>query len=276
MDSVEEKNTLVSFSEGSIVAFWTVGNTKIGPKSLERQTKLEYVSEDVCFNTSYIVGFFYDCYRLKEIPKSVFISNGNAESLSEYNGKGIFQGCSSLKSIPAGLFDNFKNVRIAISAFENCRTIESVPRGLFDKMEKLHQIDENDYSYSNVYGIFTRCNSLKEVPFDIFDKNPISRFDGTFAYTKLTVGLLPVSLKSPGASHNYVYYNCPIEKIIGRTETPATIDSYCIPSKVLKIYVPDSAIETYKTATNWSRFADKIVGWSELTDEERQKYGLTT
>lgn len=276
LDSVEEKNTLVSFSEGSIVAFWTVGNTKIGPKSLERQTKLEYVSEDVCFNTSYIVGFFYDCYRLKEIPKSVFISNGNAESLSEYNGKGIFQGCSSLKSIPAGLFDNFKNVRIAISAFENCRTIESVPRGLFDKMEKLHQIDENYYSYSNVYGIFTRCNSLKEVPFDIFDKNPISRFDGTFAYTKLTVGLLPVSLKSPGASHNYVYYNCPIEKIIGRTETPATIDSYCIPSKVLKIYVPDSAIETYKTATNWSRFADKIVGWSELTDEERQKYGLTT
>lgn len=276
LDSVEEKNTLVSFSEGSIVAFWTVGNTKIGPKSLERQTKLEYVSEDVCFNTSYIVGFFYDCYRLKEIPKSVFISNGNAESLSEYNGKGIFQGCSSLKSIPAGLFDNFKNVRIAISAFENCRTIESVPRGLFDKMEKLHQIDENDYSYSNVYGIFTRCNSLKEVPFDIFDKNPISGFDGTFAYTKLTVGLLPVSLKSPGASHNYVYYNCPIEKIIGRTETPATIDSYCIPSKVLKIYVPDSAIETYKTATNWSRFADKIVGWSELTDEERQKYGLTT
>ena len=132
-----------------------------------------------------------------------------------------------------------------------------------------------NYYFSNVYGIFTRCHSLKEVPFDIFDKNPISSFDGTFSDTKLTVGLLPVSLKTPGARHNYVYYNCPIEKIIGRTETPATIDSNCIPSSVLKIYVPDSAIDTYKTATNWSRFADKIVGWSELTDEERQKYGLT-
>lgn len=153
--------------------------------------------------------------------------------------------------------------------------IESVPRGLFDKMEKLDKIDMNNYYYDNVYGIFTRCYSLKEVPFDIFDKNPISSFDGTFSETKLTVGLLPVSLKTPGASHNYVYYKCPIEKIIGRTETPATIDSNCIPSSVLKIYVPDSAIDTYKTATNWSRFADKIVGWSELTDEERQKYGLT-
>ena len=275
LDSVEEENTQVSFSEGSIVAFWTVGNTMIGPENLKRQTALEYVSEDVCFNSSYLSGFFYNCYKLKEIPKSVFISNGNSTNLSEYNGKGIFQGCYSLKSIPAGLFDNFKNVRTAISAFEQCSTIERVPRGLFDKMEKLYKIDDDDYYYSNYYGIFSRCRSLKEVPFDIFDKNPISNFDGTFADTKLTVGLLPVSLKSPGASHNYVYYRCPIEKIIGRTETPATIDSYCIPSEVLKIYVPDSAIETYKTATNWSAFADKIVGWSELTDEERQKYGLT-
>ena len=275
LDSVEEKNTLVSFSEGSIVAFWTVGNTKIGPNNLEWQTALEYVSEDVCFNSPYLSGFFYQCSRLKEIPKSVFISNGNSYYLSEYNGKGIFQGCDSLKSIPAGLFDNLKNVEYAISAFENCASIESVPRGLFDKMEKLSNIDMSDYYYSNVCGIFTKCSSLKEVPFDIFDKNPISNFDGTFAYTKLTVGLLPVSLKNPAASHNYVYYCCPIEKIIGRTETPATIDSDCIPSRVLKIYVPDSAIDTYKTATNWSEFADKIVGWSELTEEERQKYGLT-
>lgn len=275
LDSVEVKKILVSFSEGSIVAFWTAGNTMIGPGSLKIQEKLEYVSEDVCFNAMSLSGFFYRCIKLKEIPKSVFISNGNSTSLSEYNGKGIFQNCRSLKSIPAGLFDNLKNVQTAISIFEGCSTIESVPRGLFDKMEKLKYIDNNNY-YGNYYGIFTRCRSLKEVPFDIFDKNPIINFDGTFANTKLTVGLLPVSLKSPGASHNYVYSRCPIEKIIGRTETPATINSECIPSSVLKIYVPDSAIETYKAATNWSSYKDKIVGWSELTEEERQKYGLTT
>ena len=275
LDSVEEKNAEVTFGERNIVAFWTVGNTRIGPSTLKEQEKLEYVSEDVCFNSRSLSGFFYHCGKLKEIPKSVFISNGDSVYLGEYNGMGILQGCMSLKSIPAGLFDNFKNVTIATSAFEGCSTIESVPRGLFDKMEKLRQIDMSNYSYTNYYGIFSRCESLKEVPFDIFDKNPISRFDGTFAETKLTVGLLPVSLKKPAASHSYVYYGCPIEKIIGRTETPATIDSTCIPSSVLKIYVPNSAIETYKTATNWSRFADKIVGWSELTEEERQKYGVT-
>ena len=275
LDSVEKKHTEVTFSEGSIVAFWTVGNTMIGPESLQNQTKLEYVSEDVCFNVSGISGFFYRCYSLKEIPKSVFILNGDSTNLGTHYERGIFQSCARLKSIPAGLFDNLKNVRTSVAAFEGCSTIESVPRGLFDKMENLTEIDNSNYSYTNVYGIFTRCTSLKEVPFDIFDKNNIGRFDGTFAYTKLTVGLLPVSLKNPGAWHNYVYYGCPIEKIIGRTETPAQIDSDSIPSDVLKIYVPDSAIETYKTATNWSAFADKIVGWSELTEEERQKYGLT-
>ena len=278
LDSVEGKNAQVTFGKRNIVAFWTVGNTPIGVSMLIEQDKLEYVSEDVCLNSLNISGFFYGCYKLKEIPKSVFISNGNSTTLTRYYGfeRGLFGACIGLKSIPTGLFDNFKNVENSSRAFEDCTNLESVPRGLFDKMEKLTQIDKDSSGYGNVYGIFTRCKSLKEVPFDIFDKNPISYFDGTFAETKLTVGLLPVSLKSPGARHKYVYKECPIEKIIGRTETPATIDSYCIPSSVLKIYVPDSAIEAYKAATNWSKFADKIVGWSELTDEERQKYGLTT
>lgn len=272
LDSVEEEKVNVTFGEGNIVAFWTVGNTRIGPSTLKNQSKLEYVSEDVCFNSSSISGFFYWCSKLKEIPKSVFILNGDVDEISGYSGNGLFERCG-LKSIPAGLFDNLKNVTLATSAFEES-DIESVPRGLFDKMEKLYKIDESG-SYSTNYGIFARCASLKEVPFDIFDKNPISYFIGTFQETKLTVGLLPVSLKVPAANHYYVYYGCPIEKIIGRTETPATIDSTCIPSSVLKIYVPDSAIETYKTATNWSAYKDKIVGWSELTEEERQKYGLT-
>lgn len=277
LDSAKE-NVGVTFAEDNIVAFWTVGNTSIYVDTLKRQSKLEYVSEDVFFNNKLadLSEFFYRCSSLKEIPKSIFISKGDATNIGDsYYVYGIFGECFKLKSIPAGLFDNFKKVDMAVSAFINCKAIESVPRGLFDKMEKLLQIDYEKYSYSNVKGIFTGCNSLKEVPFDIFDKNPIKAFHGTFAYTALTVGLLPVSLKKPAVSHHYVYYACPIEKIIGRTETPATIDTYSIPSTVSKIYVPDSAIEAYKTATNWSAYKDKIVGWSELTEEERQKYGIT-
>ena len=142
LDSVEEKNAQVTFGEGNIVAFWTVGNTPIGVSMLIEQRKLEYVSEDVCLNSLNISGFFYGCYKLKEIPKSVFISNGNSTTLSRYKSyeRGLFGNCIGLKSIPAGLFDNFKNVEKSLNTFEGCSLIESVPRGLFDKMEKLLEL----------------------------------------------------------------------------------------------------------------------------------------
>lgn len=66
-----------------------------------------------------------------------------------------------------------------------------------------------------------------------------------------------------------------LTKLIANSETPVSINGSIPNNSGLKIYVPDSAIETYKTATNWSEFADKIVGFSELTDEEKKKYGIT-
>lgn len=66
-----------------------------------------------------------------------------------------------------------------------------------------------------------------------------------------------------------------LTKLIANSETPVSINGSIPDNSGLKIYVPDSAIETYKTATNWSAFADKIVGFNELTDEEKKKYGIT-
>ena len=34
------------------------------------------------------------------------------------------------------------------------------------------------------------------------------------------------------------------------------------------VYVPDNMVETYKSATNWSVYADQIKGMSELPTEE--------
>lgn len=119
---------------------------------------------------------------------------------------------------------------------------------------------------------------LEEFPYNLFDKNvKISTFYYVFKNTALKVGFLPLC-KESNAGHESIYDEClNMQKLIARTATPCTIDSYTIPNvDQLKIYVPDSAIDTYKAATNWSKFADKIVGWSELTEEERQKYGLTT
>lgn len=111
----------------------------------------------------------------------------------------------------------------------------------------------------------------------MFDKNVKTHFYYVFKGTALKIGFLPLC-KESNANHSGIYDRCyNMQKLIARTATPCTIDSETIPSvSQLKIYVPDSAIEAYKAATNWSAHKDKIVGWSELTEEERQKYGLTT
>lgn len=182
----------------------------------------------------------------------------------------MFSNCTSLKEIPAGLFDPLVNLEEAGPLFYHCTSLKKIPAGLFDKLVKT-------IFFKGSGGLFEGCN-LEEFPYNLFDKNVRTEtFNHVFRQTALKVGFLPLC-KESNANYNYIYKDCSnMQKLIARTDTPCTIDSETIPRvSQLKIYVPDSAIETYKAATNWSSHKDKIVGWSELTDEERQKYELTT
>ena len=47
------------------------------------------------------------------------------------------------------------------------------------------------------------------------------------------------------------------------SDTVCTLSSTnAIPSSVTDIYVPDALVESYKTATNWSSFANKIKAYT--------------
>ena len=194
-------------------------------------------------------------------------------SIYDYSNECMFWDCISLEKIPAGLFDPLVNLTKAGSLFYGCSSLKEIPAGLFDKLVKVQFVFG-----TSTRGLFESCSKLEEFPYNLFDKNvKTSTFYYVFKKTALKVGFLPLC-KESNASYVGIYQDCSnMQKLIARTATPCTIDSQTIPSAgQLKIYVPDSAIETYKAATNWSKFADKIVGWSELTEEERQKYGLTT
>ena len=41
------------------------------------------------------------------------------------------------------------------------------------------------------------------------------------------------------------------------------------------IYVPDSLVDSYKTATNWSTYASQIKPISELPQEYKTLYNIT-
>ena len=273
IDSATDKIVAVSFELGEVLAFWGIGNSKVKVYSFNAQKKLEYITDDLFYNgygTMY--NFFKGCSNLKEIPAKLFEPIADLTSMHYYYHSGTFAECTSLKEIPAGLFDPLVNLENASNLFLGCTSLKEIPAGLFDKLVK---VNFTNGEYTN--GLFGYCSNLEEFPYNLFDKNvKTTTFYNMFENTALKVGFLPLC-KESNASHKDIYSGCSnMQKLIARTATPCTIDSGTIPSvNELKIYVPDSAIEAYKAATNWSAHKDKIVGWSELTDEERQKYGLT-
>ena len=277
IDSANDKITEILFEENTVLAFWGIGKSKARIINFKSQGKLEYITDDLFYNgytnIENIATFFQYCSNLKEIPAKLFEPITNLTSMRYYDHSGIFAHCTSLKKIPAGLFDPLVHLEEASGLFAHCTSLKKIPAGLFDKLVKVNFSAD----YYSKDGLFNGCSNLEEFPYNLFDKNvKTTFFENTFKNTALKVGFLPLC-KESNAGHEGIYYLCyNMQKLIARTATPCTIDSTTIMNvSQLKIYVPDSAIEAYKAATNWSAYKDKIVGWSELTDEERQKYGLT-
>ena len=274
IDSANDNIATIYFEDDTVLAFWGIGKSKVIISKFRSQSKLECITDDLFYNGTdgYLGDYFLECTKLKTIPAKLFEPIPELTSMFDFYSNGTFGYCSSLKEIPAGLFDPLVKLNEAGPMFNGCGSLEKIPAGLFDKLVRVNFTTDESGN-----GLFENCSNLEEFPYNLFDKNvKTSMFYGVFRNTALKVGFLPLC-KESNASHEIIYKYCyDMQKLIARTATPCTIDSETIPSaKQLKIYVPDSAIEAYKTATNWSRFADKIVGWSELTDEERQKYGLT-
>lgn len=66
---------------------------------------------------------------------------------------------------------------------------------------------------------------------------------------------------------SYAFYqSSSLESIICRPTTPPTLtDTYALQNtNNCPIYVPDASLEAYKTATNWSTYADRIHPLSEI------------
>lgn len=61
--------------------------------------------------------------------------------------------------------------------------------------------------------------------------------------------------------------NCVLENINAFSQTPIAGYTNFTNGEMGYIYVPDEAVEWYKTATNWSTYASQIKGISELPQE---------
>ena len=198
---------------------------------------------------------FYCCYDLT----TVSIPNTIITSIE----KGAFRGCINLQSIC--IPDSVNS--ISESVFLNCsglrsisipNSVTSIGDGAISECYSLTNIFIPDNVILN-YGTFASCPSLTKViiPDSITDID-----DATFSDCYgLTSVLIPNSITNIGS---YAFSNCcsVLEYHLLPTTPPtlAHINAFYRIVSGTKIYVPAASLEAYKTATNWSTYANYMEG----------------
>ena len=135
-------------------------------------------------------------------------------------------------------YDDTSNVTDMQSMFYNCRSLTTIP--LFDTSNVTNMLD-----------MFHNCYSLTTIP--LFDTSNVTDMQGMFYNCRsLTTIIIKNTTKIPPLSTTS-FTSC--------YHFTGTVNSQYNPEglKDGRIYVPDDKVEEFKTATNWSVFAELIV-----------------
>lgn len=132
----------------------------------------------------------------------------------------------------------------------------------------LKNVDLYSYKKLDSNETFRRCRSLKEIVFP-----SVTIVSGSKIFEECT-SLRRVdfhSLETISGTNMFISASQNVSLIIRTTSMVVTLSKtnpwYYDPSS---IYVPDSLVDSYKEATNWSTYANKIKPLSELPAEEEE------
>ena len=190
---------------------------------------------------SIVNNAFEGCSALTEIafPPSLTTIGGSA-----------FSGCSSL--VTASGLGNTQVTEIKNGAFNGCTLLKEIAF-------------PPTFTTTGQYA-FKNCKALAKA--SGLGNTQVTEIKNEFfrGCSALTEIALPPSLTTIGAT---VFQGCSSLTYIKILATiPPTLSSTnAIPSTIGAIYVPDESIGAYQAATNWSSFADKIKGISEMPTE---------
>lgn len=158
--------------------------------------------------------------------------------------KYTFYFCMSLKSIeiPSSV------TSIGYYAFSFCSSLASI------------EIPSSATSIGN--NAFSNCVALKSVT---FEENSQLTSIGNSAFYGCSL-LTSITIPSSVTSINYQAFggcNSLTTMRIEATTPPTLQNRNAISTATTQIQVPMASVDAYKTATNWSNFADIIVGYTE-------------
>ena len=246
--------------------------TSIGPsafkgcKSLVAASGLENTQV-----TSIGSSAFNDCSALTEIAFPASLT-----SIGPY----AFKGCKSL--VAASGLENTQVTSIGDSAFNDCSALTEIafPASLtsIGPSAFVKTKISGEYTFESMTTIGSRAfvsTNVSKMRFPSLVSSPASsNYEGIFSYCpNLILVEIGENCTSIGSNSfgRYVGTSGNDITFIMRATTPPTltdrlISTQWVKAKIGVIYVPDESLETYKTATNWSYYADIIKPLSEYTE----------
>ena len=248
--------------------------------------RLDYLYEilALCKNVTKTNYMFASCDELTTLDLSQF---NNSDNTTMQN---MFQGCTNLTTINLLNFDT-SNVTNMGGVFGSCNRLTTINLASFNtnKVEQMNSMFQicnglteldvsrlNTSNVTNMYQMFYGCFGLTELDVSNFDTSKVANMGYMFyncgGLTELDLSNFDTS--STSVNQNMFQYCRNLTKLIinrqdvfKMTNTNMFQDTP-IASGTGYVYVPDNMVETYKSATNWSTYADQIKGMSELPTEE--------
>ena len=208
------------------------GITSIPNYSFGSYTKLRTINLPSSLTT---MGYsvFYQCSAL---AIEINLPNLTSVDYQAFTGSGIL-------SFSAPMLTQLSGVNI----FEGCKALRtvsipavtSITNKVFKGCTALETVDASSVTTMS-YDVFNGCSSLKKVVLGAITSIDYNAFYGCKA----------------------------LEEVIVTNETPGTLGSgvFGNTNNTFVIYVPDASVDTYKEASGWSAYADRIKPLSEYTE----------
>lgn len=227
--------------------------------------------------------FIEGCSSLKNINLTPLASWVNVDSADYF-----MSACKSLETTDLTPLANWINIRTAKDFFNHCERLGSIDlaplaswtkltdsSSFFSSCQSLKSIDLTPVrgwiDMRSADSLFSGCFSLSYIDLTPLESwTNITRFPGAFSSC---VNLQSIDL-TPLANFSKMTYNIDLIRntpnlafIIVLSTTPFPLTSGALTNgNTCPIYVPDDAVDTYKTATNWSAYASRIKPISEKTE----------
>lgn len=209
---------------------------------------------------------FHNCTHLKQINFNsvneslmldIFKSNDIFSEIGEAtDGLDIIFG-ENVRNIPENLFYPYNTNNAPIKSVQIGRNVETIGDLAFRECNELETLTiangVKNIGVQAFYGCINLHGTL-EIP-DSVTTIGNSAFLACMKIDSLKLG------KNTTTIDYYAFYGCSsLSKItIKATTPPNLLGSSAIPDDIKTIYIPKGTLNAYRTATNWSVFADKFV-----------------